>query len=77
MRSVSDIISEAGGPNAVADEVTKARAKPFSADGVRKWHQNGIPDRYWGILAELCNATPDELFAANEALRSPTTVAAE
>ena len=63
MRNIPEIIKAAGGAKAVA----KATGL---TDGVRKWTQIGIPDRYWPILIDLVpELRLEELYAANRAVR--------
>ena len=70
MRTIPEIIEAAGGSKVVAE-------KTGLKDGVRKWPEIGVPDRYWATLIVLVKArgypelTPDELYAANRAVREP------
>ncbi len=59
MRSIPEIIEAAGGIAVVAE-------RTGLKDGVRKWSQIGIPDRYWPALIDLApDLTLAELYAAN------------
>ena len=69
-KTVRRIIEDAGGPAAVAAAVAESDDKKLTVDAVYKWQHNGIPDRYWAAIIPLANVTADEIFAANEALRS-------
>lgn len=69
MRTVSDIIKEAGGAVAIA----AASNGEVSADAAYKWQKIGIPDRHWPIVMPLAGATAEEMLAANIAVRNPTT----
>ncbi len=61
-----DLIIEAAGGLKVVAEKTGLK------DGVRKWPEIGIPDRYWAILIELLpGLTAEELYAANLVVRKP------
>ncbi len=65
MRTIPEIIAAAGGLKVVAE-------KTGLKDGVRKWPEIGIPDRYWAILIELLpGLTAEELYAANLVVRKP------
>jgi hypothetical protein len=68
MRTISDIIRDAGGARAIHE----ASGGAFSADAVYKWLSIGIPDRHWPLLIRLSGATPEELFKANSAARRET-----
>lgn len=70
IRTISDIIRDAGGAAAVA-AATDGKVKK---DAVYKWPSIGIPDRYWHVLADLAGATPDELYAANQTARHGLTL---
>lgn len=63
MRSIQQLIDDAGGTGAVAELIGKTRW------AVLKWPANGIPDRYWDLLIERTQATAEELLAANRAAR--------
>lgn len=69
IRCVADIIKSAGGCEAIA------QARSLSASAVEKWRRNGIPDSHWSYFVENQIATPDELFAANELVRSGKALA--
>ena len=63
MRTIPEIIDAAGGLAVVAE-------RTGLKDGVRKWPQIGIPDRYWPVLIDLVpGLRPDELYAANRMVR--------
>lgn len=64
MRNISEIIAAAGG-------IDMVKSKTGLKDGVRKWVQIGIPDRYWPILIGLApSLTVDELYQANRDARA-------
>ena len=65
MRTIKDIIADAGGPKAITAEAKDT----FAIDAVYKWPTIGIPDRHWPILIKLASATPEELFEANRLAR--------
>lgn len=70
MRTISQIIEAAGGPQVVSAAIPpRPDGKKMTSDAVRKWPQIGIPDRHWPVLIELAQATPDELFEANRTAR--------
>ena len=63
MRTVPEIIEAAGGYKIVGERVALT-------DGVRKWPEIGIPNRYWDALIAMCSdLTVDELHAANRDVR--------
>ena len=68
MRNAEEIVRDAGGGKAIAGAANKAGLK-LGEWAPLKWPQNGIPDRYWGLMEKLAGATVGELFAANEAIR--------
>lgn len=65
MRTISEIIKDAGGARVIADASDGA----IQRDAVYKWPGSGIPDRHWSVLIDLAGATPDELYEANRAVR--------
>lgn len=65
MRTIKDIIADAGGPKAITAEANET----FAIDAVYKWPTIGIPDRHWPILIKLATTTPEELFEANRLAR--------
>jgi len=69
----SDVIARCGGAKAIAERA----ASGLTIWAVYRWQRFGIPDRHWPLLVEMGGLTPDELFAANKALRSPRPEAAE
>lgn len=71
MKTVSEIIADAGGP----EQIAKALQGAITADGVRKWRQNGIPDRYWSKLRAITSVDVAVIFAANELARGVPPVA--
>jgi len=63
MKTIPQIIEAAGGLKAVAE-------KTGLKDGVRKWPDIGVPDRYWAVLIDLVpGLTPEDLYDANRAAR--------
>ena len=64
MRTISQIIDDAGGPQRIKEAASK-----LTADAVRKWRSFGVPDRHWPILIDLAGATPAELYEANRIAR--------
>jgi len=73
MRTIKDIITDAGGPKAITAEANDA----FAIDAVYKWPTIGIPDRHWPILIKLAATSPDELFEANRLARTTPLAASE
>jgi hypothetical protein len=71
MRTVAQIISDAGGAAAIADASQGAIKK----DAVYKWPTIGIQDRHWPLLMSLTEVSAEELFAANQAARQPERAA--
>lgn len=66
MRTISEIIKDAGGPGAIAADPESTT----STEAVYKWTKIGIPDRHWPIVMRLANASAEEMLAANVATRS-------
>lgn len=67
--SVSDLIKKAGG----ADEISAASMStryPIGSNAVHKWRKNGIPDVHWPIFIRKASVSADEIYQANEALRT-------
>ncbi len=64
---VSDIIARCGGADGVAN------AAGTTAWAVKKWPKNGIPEWHWEAVRSLCQISVDELFDANERLRTEAT----
>lgn len=69
MNTVPDIIRLSGGPDAIEAEATLRGAK-LTAWAVKKWPQNGIPEKHWEMLMGMCGANIENLYAANQAVRS-------
>lgn len=66
VKTVPDIIKDAGGPAAIA----AASDGTLTIDAVYKWPGIGIPDRHWTLVMPLSGATADEMLAANVAARA-------
>jgi hypothetical protein len=71
-QTVRQLIEAAGGSAAVTAAAFLA-GHELTTGAIYKWRQNGIPDRYWSILMPLANATPADLFYANELARAEKT----
>ena len=67
--SIEDIIEACGGAGRLERAAT-ASGRKLNYRTVYKWIRNGIPERHWPLVMELSSATPDQLHAANEALRA-------
>lgn len=74
-RTIREIIKAAGGATKVAEAVSAAHAGKISADAVYQWPKIGIPDRYWSTIMPMANATPAQMFKANEAARAEKAAA--
>lgn len=72
MRTVAQIIKDAGGAGAIAE----ASNGTVKKDAVYKWPVIGIQDRHWPLLMSLTQVTADELLAANLAARTASQEAA-
>lgn len=68
MNTVSDIIRRGGGPDQIAQKAIENGVK-LTADAVKKWRKNGIPEKHWPILMDLSGIDVKRLFAANNELR--------
>ena len=71
-RTVRQIIDAAGGRVAVSAAAFNA-GHELTTGAIHKWESNGIPDRYWSAIMPLANATPADLFYANELARAEKT----
>ncbi|WP_315792327.1 MULTISPECIES: carph-isopro domain-containing protein [unclassified Bradyrhizobium] len=67
-RTIRELIDAAGGPIAVSRAIPSEHH--VSDDAVRKWKQNGIPDRYWPVIIQLASSCVEEIFAGNEMIRA-------
>lgn len=67
--TITDVIRSAGGPAAII-KASEAAGTAITRDAVYKWRQTGIPDRHWPVLIGLTNLHPDDLYAANCAVRN-------
>lgn len=81
MRTVDDIIRDAGGAQAVADHIN-GQADPrlggrpaITVWAVHKWRLNGIPEKHWPALMRLAEADAATLYAANRLNRAPADAA--
>lgn len=72
IRTVEEIINDAGGAAAVAEACAAMglAEKPIHLTTIHKWRVNGIPEKLWRLLIEHAGATPAELHAVNEAIRN-------
>lgn len=70
MRTVAEIIKDAGGARAIADASVGSIAGAIKPDAVYKWPSIGIPDRHWPTIIGLTGCTPKELYDANVAARA-------
>lgn len=75
MRSIREIIDDAGGPQKIAAFSKKSR-HPVAIKTVYAWMANGIPEKHWDLMVRMTQATPDELYAANKPLRRPSAARA-
>ena len=71
MRTIPDIIKDAGGASAIAG----ASDGRVSIDAIYKWPKIGIPDRHWPLVLPLAKASADELMAANLMARERSAAA--
>jgi hypothetical protein len=71
MRTVADIIKDAGGPSAIATESKGS----ISVEAVYKWPRIGIPDRHWAVVMPRAKASAHEMLLANTAARSKESAA--
>lgn len=69
--TVKQIVQKSGGPDAIAKAVTE-RGMKLSAWGVYKWPENGIPEKYWEIIAHLSGTAPHDIYKANVEARNKT-----
>ena len=72
MRTIEQIIKDAGGARAISEAsgpADKKGKRPLTYDVVYKWPKNGIPDRHWPLVMSMTPASAEELFMANRAVR--------
>lgn len=72
MRTIPEILKAAGG----AKGISEASGGTITKDAVYKWPTIGIPDRHWGLLIDLTETTPEELYRANATARGSSEGAA-
>lgn len=65
MRTIAEIVRDAGGAKLIAEASNGA----VSRDAVYKWVEIGIPDRHWPFVIALASSSPDELYDANRLAR--------
>jgi hypothetical protein len=68
-RDISGLIEDAGGAIAIHERAESGGIK-ISRWAVYKWKTSGIPDRHWSMVCEMANATPNEIYDANQRARS-------
>lgn len=68
-RSVKQIVKDSGGAEAIA-KASEARGQKLSSWAVYKWTDNGIPEKHWELMKDLCGAEPMEIYSANSDLRA-------
>lgn len=66
MITISDIVENCGGRQAISEKVEK-----LTADAVRKWEGVGIPEKHWKTIMALHKGrlTEKMLHSLNERLR--------
>ncbi|MBX3490868.1 hypothetical protein [Parvibaculum sp.] len=74
MNTVTEIISACGGPDRIEAEAS-VRGVKLTSWAVKKWNQNGIPEKHWDLVMGLCPTTVEALYNANSALRAPQEAA--
>lgn len=42
---------------------------PLHDSTVRKWRENGIPEKHWAMVMAMTEVSPDALHKANTSLR--------
>ena len=72
MRTITEIISDCGG----IAKIEEAAKGELSHWAVRKWPAIGIPEKNWSLIRSLVDIAPEELHAANEAVRASRESAA-
>lgn len=72
MRTIEQIIKDAGGARAISEAsgpIDENGKRPLTYDAVYKWSKNGVPDRHWPLVMSLTPSTAEELYVANLAAR--------
>lgn len=72
MRSIQDIVRDAGGATKVAGVLSErdGTTRESKVNVIFKWYANGVPDKHWPAFIEMEWASANELLAANEAARA-------
>jgi hypothetical protein len=65
--SVALIFEECGLPALV--EACARNGSPVGEMAILSWLKNGIPEKHWQSVMEVCDLSPVDLHEANEALR--------
>lgn len=78
VRTVRQIIKDAGGPERIAAASVKASARDaetpkVSVKGVYNWVRIGIPEKHWPLMLRLAKADAGEVYRANRMLRQRPT----
>lgn len=77
IRTVREIVSDAGGPERISAASLKLEKKRrITEKGVYSWHRIGIPQKHWPLIMPLAGTNERELFAANIRLSKPSKPAA-
>ena len=69
MRSIKEIIADAGGPKKIASACAKTRW-PITSKVVYAWPDIGIPERHWAVIVRLAKSSAEELHRANNRARA-------
>jgi hypothetical protein len=75
MQSVQDIIQSCGGPEKIEAEA-RNRGTKLTSWAVKKWLQNGIPEKHWRLVMDMSGATIELIYQANDAFRASSGEAA-
>lgn len=76
MITVHEIIHSCGGPEKI-EAAANARGTKLTLWAVKKWMQNGIPEKHWALVTQLSGTGIDVIYGANSALRASQTEAAQ
>ena len=71
MRTVWQIVKDAGGPTAVSSAAMRSKKfKKIKAKSVYDFNRVGISEHHWPLIMSLTETTPHELHEANKRLRA-------
>ena len=71
MRTVWQIVKDAGGPTAISGAAMRSKKfKKIKAKSVYDFNRVGISEHHWPLIMSLIETSPNELHEANKKLRA-------